>query len=83
MNRELTLTKERAKIEKAKKYAKEKNRNLSDIIENYLNSSTKEEQNNESKKLDPAVELQKDSFTMPKDVDYNKELKNRLGKNYL
>ena len=36
MNTKLTLTIEQAIIEKAKFYAKEKGRSLSDIIENYL-----------------------------------------------
>ena len=36
MNTKLTLTIEKEIIERAKDYAKEKNRSLSDIIENYL-----------------------------------------------
>ena len=36
MNTKLTLTLEKEIIQKAKKYAKDKNRSLSDIIENYL-----------------------------------------------
>jgi hypothetical protein len=83
MNTKLTLTIERAIIERAKKYAKEKNRSLSDIIENYLKILTKEEPNNKRKKLNPAVESLKGSFKMPKDMDYKKELKDRLEKKYL
>lgn len=83
MNTKLTLTIEREIIERAKSYAKEKNRSLSDIIENYLKILTKEEQDAKSKKLNPAVETLKGSFKMPKDMDYKKELKNRLEKKYL
>jgi hypothetical protein len=35
------------------------------------------------KKLNPAVEALKGSFKMPKDMDYKKELKNRLENKYL
>ncbi|MGZ0017539.1 DUF6364 family protein [Yeosuana sp. AK3] len=83
MNTKLTLTIEREIIERAKNYAKGKNRSLSDIIENYLKILTKEERNNKRKKLNPAVESLKGSFKMPKDMDYKKELKDRLEKKYL
>ncbi|MFV0573080.1 MAG: DUF6364 family protein [Xanthomarina gelatinilytica] len=83
MNTKLTLTIEREIIERAKKYAKGKNRSLSDIIENYLKILTKEERSNKRKKLNPAVESLKGSFKMPKDMDYKKELKDRLEKKYL
>lgn len=83
MNTKLTLTIEREIIERAKNYAKGKNRSLSDIIENYLKILTKEERNNKRKKLNPEVESLKGSFKMPKDIDYKKELKNRLEKKYL
>ena len=41
MNTKLTLTIEQEIIERAKLYAKSKNRSLSDIIENYLKILTK------------------------------------------
>ncbi|WP_417445235.1 DUF6364 family protein [Joostella sp.] len=83
MNTKLTLTIEKEIIEKAKNYAKEKNRSLSDIIENYLKTLTKQDQNKKRKKLNPTVESLKGSFKMPKDMDYKKELQNRLEKKYL
>lgn len=83
MNTKLTLTIEREIIERAKNYAKGKNRSLSDIIENYLKILTKEDRNNKRKKLNPVVESLKGSFKMPKDMDYKEELKNRLEKKYL
>lgn len=42
MNTKLTLTIEQSVIEKAKKYASQKGRSLSDIVENYLKVVTKE-----------------------------------------
>lgn len=83
MNTKLTLTIEKEIIERAKHYAKEKNRSLSDIIENYLKLLTKEERDHKGKKLNPAIESLKGSFKMPKDMDYKKELKDRLEKKYL
>ena len=41
MNTKLTLTIEQTIIERAKKYANNKGRSLSDIIENYLKVITK------------------------------------------
>lgn len=83
MNTKLTLTIKMEIIERAKDYAKGKNRSLSDIIENYLKLLTQEEQNFKSKKLNPVVESLKGSFKLPKDMDYKKELENRLEKKYL
>lgn len=83
MNTKLTLTIEQEIIKRAKEYAKNQNRSLSDIIENYLKILTKEEQNEKDKKLNPIVKSLKGSFKMPKaDMDYKKELRNRLEKKY-
>jgi len=83
MNTKLTLTKERDIIERAKNYAKDKNRSLSDIIENYLKILTDKEKQDKNQKLNPVVESLKGSFKMPKDMDYKKELRNRLEEKYL
>lgn len=83
MNTKLTLTIEREIIERAKDYAKDKNRSLSDIIENYLKILTEKDRKNKAKKINPIVESLKGSFKMPKDMDYKKELRNRLEKKYL
>jgi F0F1-type ATP synthase membrane subunit b/b' len=83
MNTKLTLTIEREIIERAKKYAKEKNRSLSDLIENYLKILTKDERKQKEKTLNPVVESLKGSFKTPKKLDYKKELKNRLEEKYL
>lgn len=83
MNTKLTLTIQQDVIEKAKKYAKAKNRSLSDIIENYLKLVTKEEHNPKNKKLDSVVSSLKGSFKMPADMDYKKELQKIREEKYL
>jgi hypothetical protein len=82
MNTKLTLTIEQTVIEKAKKYAKDKERSLSNLIENYLKALTKEDSSNEIE-LTPIVKSLKGSFTAPKNFDYKKELTNRLSEKYL
>jgi hypothetical protein len=83
MNTKLTLTIEREIIERAKNYAKDKNRSLSDIIENYLKILTEKEKKDKDQKLNPIVASLKGSFRMPKNMDYKKELRNRLEEKYL
>lgn len=83
MNTKLTLTIEKEIIERAKNYAKEKNRSLSNIIESYLKTITKEDKEQMNKKLNPVVASLKGSFKMPKNMDYKKELEKRLEEKYL
>lgn len=83
MNTKLTLTIEQEIIERAKIYAKEKNRSLSDIIENYLKMLTQKEQKQKSSKLNPVVKSLKGAFKMPKNMDYAKELDKRREEKYL
>ena len=82
MNTKLTLTIEQTVIEKAKKYAKEKERSLSNLIENYLKALTTET-NPKEIALTPIVKSLKGSFNAPKNFDYKKELTNRLSEKYL
>ena len=82
MNTKLTLTIEQNVIEKAKKYAKDKERSLSNLIENYLKALTSESTQEEIE-LTPIVKSLKGSFKAPKNFDYKKELTNRLSKKYL
>ncbi|MEB2784315.1 DUF6364 family protein [Algoriphagus persicinus] len=83
MNTKLTLTIEQDVIQKAKEYAKEKNRSLSDIIENYLKSLTQENREENKSKLTPIVKSLKGSFKMPEDFDYKEELKKILQEKHL
>jgi hypothetical protein len=84
MNTKLTLTIDKSVIEKAKRYARKKERSLSDLIENYLKALTTEEsEKNTEDYLSPTVKNLKGSFKMPKDFDYKKELTDRLSEKYL
>jgi len=81
MNTKLTLTIEQSIIEKAKLYAKKKERSLSDIIENYLKAITSEQ-----KIVDegsPLVNSLRGSFKSPESFDYKKELSEGLSEKYL
>lgn len=82
MNTKLTLTIDQSVIERAKKYARQKERSLSDLIENYLKALTTEEISKQDE-LSPTVKSLKGSFKMPKDFDYKKELSERLTEKYL
>lgn len=83
MNTKLTLTIEQEIIAKAKLYAKEKNRSLSDLIENYLKTLTNVDDEDDLSELNPVMESIKGSFKMPKDMNYKEELRSRVEKKYL
>ena len=82
MNTKLTLTIEQNVIINAKKYASDKNRSLSNLIENYLKALTSENNNNKVE-LTPIVKSLLGAFTEPSDFDYKKILTDRLSKKYL
>lgn len=82
MNTKLTLTIEQSIIEKAKRYARERERSLSDLIENYLKALTNEKEI-DCEDLSPTVKQLRGSFKLPKDFDYKKELTDALAKKYL
>jgi len=82
MNTKLTLTIEQSVIEKAKKYASNKGRSLSSIIENYLKAITKEEVVSDIK-ITPIVKSMKGSFKAPENFDYKKEISKSLSEKYL
>ena len=82
MNTKLTLTIEQTVIINAKKYASDKNRSLSNLIENYLKALTSENNNNKVE-LTPIVKSLLGAFTEPSDFDYKKILTDRLSKKYL
>ncbi len=81
MNTKLTLTIDQSVIKKAKAYAKEKERSLSDLIENYLKSLTRDQTTSEE--LSPIVKSLLGSFKAPDDFDYKVELSKRLSEKYL
>ena len=81
MNTKLTLTIEQSIIERAKLYAKDKGRSLSDIIENYLKAITTEHRIVEE--ISPLVNSLRGSFKSPKSFDYKKELSKGLSEKYM
>ncbi|MCE3296669.1 MAG: hypothetical protein K0R65_2383 [Crocinitomicaceae bacterium] len=81
MNAKLTLTIEEMVIERAKKYAKERERSLSDLIENYLKALTQD--SSPVIELTPIVKSLKGAFQAPKDFDYKTELTKALSKKHL
>jgi len=82
MNTKLTLTIEQTLIEKAKEYAKAKERSLSDIVENYFKAIIKEEGIVISEST-PITDSLRGSFKAPEDFDYKKELTRALSEKYL
>jgi predicted CopG family antitoxin len=82
MNTKLTLTIEKEVIEKAKKYAEEKGRSLSDIIENYLKVITGED-DSANEKITPLIKHLKGSFKAPEGFDYKRQLSGKLKDKYL
>jgi hypothetical protein len=82
MNTKLTLTIEAEVIGKAKEYARQKGRSLSDIVENYLKAITREE-GDENVEITPLVKSLKGSFKAPPDFDYKRELGKGLSDKYL
>ena len=81
MSTKLTLTIEQSVIEKAKRYAKDKDRSLSDLVENYLKALTKDTSKDKFE-LTPIVKSLKGSFSAPENFDYKKELANSLSEKY-
>ena len=81
MTTKLTLTMEGEVIDSAKKYARQKGKSLSDIVENYLKSiSTHEVITGD---LSPKVARLKGVIKLPEDFDYKKEIGNALVKKYM
>jgi hypothetical protein len=81
MTTKLTLTVEKAVIEKAKSYAKRTGRSLSELIEKYLESITNDEKNNDQ--LSPKLKKIVGAVKLPKDFDEDKELSAYLEKKHL
>ena len=80
MTTKLTLTIDDTVISIAKKYAKQKGKSLSDIVENYLMSLTSKENKDES--ISPRILKWMGSIQLPKDFDYKKDLAKGLAKKY-
>jgi len=72
MNTKLTLTIEQSIIEKAKVYARRRERSLSDLIENYLKALVTDDGNQIDEELAPTVKHLRGSFKVPENFDYKK-----------
>lgn len=77
MNTKLTLTIDKALIEKAKRHAKEHGRSLSDIVENYLKVLTNAK-NDQSIDQSPVTSSLKGAFHAPEEFDYKEALSKSL-----
>lgn len=70
MNTKLTLSLEKTVIEKAKSYAKETGRSLSDLVENYFENLTSKSKNEEN--IHPKVKKLIGRIKLPDDFDEEK-----------
>ncbi len=80
MTTKLTLTVDKTIIERAKSYAKKTGRSLSELIENYLENLTEENDNSE---MSPKLRKLVGSVKLPADFDEEKELRNAIEKKHL
>ena len=80
MNTKLTLTVEKTVIDRAKTYAKQTGKSLSELIENYLETITQERGN---EKISPKLKKIVGAVKLPKNFDEDKELRAYLEKKHL
>jgi len=80
MNTKLTLTIEGDVVESAKKYARQRGKSLSGIVENYLKSISVQDE--DETVLSPKVAKLLGSVKLPDNFDYKKELGGALAKRY-
>jgi hypothetical protein len=78
MTTKLTLTIDDSVISAAKKYAQDKGKSLSHIVENYLMTLTTK--NNRDEGISPRILKLMGSIELPEDFDYKKALTNGLTK---
>jgi len=81
MTTKLTLTVEKSVIEKAKSYAKQTGRSLSEIIEKYLESITSGEKNDEN--LSPKLSKLVGAVKLPENFNEEDELRTYFEKKHL
>ena len=81
MTNKLTLTIEKKVIESAKKYASQRGKSLSHLVENYLKSISSKETSDDE--LSPKVKKLMGVIKLPDDFNYKTELGNALSKKHL
>jgi hypothetical protein len=69
-------------VQKAKLYARDEGRSLSDLVENYFKVLTGKPNATETK-LTPRIGSMLGSFKLPEDFDYKKELGDEITKKYV
>lgn len=82
MESKLTLSVDRKVVERAKVYARNQGRSLSDLVENYFILLTSGGGRAESG-ISPKLKAMKGVLKVPDDYDYKKELSDALSKKYL
>jgi formiminotetrahydrofolate cyclodeaminase len=80
MTTKLTLTVEKAVIERAKSYAKHTGRSLSELVESYLEQIT---ENKSDQQISPSLRKIVGSVKLPKGFDEEKELRSYFEKKHL
>jgi formiminotetrahydrofolate cyclodeaminase len=81
MTSELTLTVEDSVIKKAKSYAKQTGRSLSELVNNYLDTLTEED--GDTQHISPKLKKLVGAVKLPKDFDEKKELRVYLENKHL
>lgn len=82
MTTKLTLTIEEKVIVSAKKYAQNKGKSLSHLVENYLKTISATTKENNSENISPKVSKLMGVIELPKDFDYKSELSKALVRKY-
>ncbi len=82
MNTKLTLTLNKEIIDQAKKYASEKNRSLSEMVENYFKYLTEVKLEEKTEELSPRVKKLRGIMKVKSDFDYKKVLEEQRIKKY-
>ncbi|MBW6482903.1 MAG: hypothetical protein K0B10_07560 [Vicingaceae bacterium] len=82
METKLTLRLNENIIERAKIYARSHKISLSKMIESYLDSITKQKDEDKKISITPLVESLIGVIDLPSDFDYKKEYRNYLEKKY-
>ena len=82
MNTKLTLTLEKEIIEEAKKYASNKGRSLSEMVEHYFRYLTESKKLDKSTELSPRVNKLKGIVKVESDFDYKRTLKEEIDRKH-
>lgn len=82
METKLTLRLNDNVIERAKNYARSHRTSLSKMIESYLDSITKEKEDERKISITPLVESLSGVIDLPADFDYKKEYRHYLEEKY-